>query len=161
MSGNRSRIAGLLTLLVVLCAGCETDQYDPMQAQTLDPNLAPPEPKSAKGPSRRIVGADPGQIISGHKGMDPETGTVVTYITFASKGINYELPTDESAQVFVPKVTTATGLKWTGGVHELEVIAGRITFNGKDYGTVNRGDRIKVSPLGKLTVNGGERKPVE
>lgn len=161
MSRRRSRNAGLIALLLVAGVGCETNQYDPMQAQTLDPNLAPREPKSAKGPSREIGGAGTGQFVPGVRRFDPETGTFVTYVTLDSKGIDYELPTEEAAEVFVPKVTTATAVKWTSNGRELEVVNGRITYDGKDYGTVKRGDRIKVSPIAKLTVNGGERKPVD
>ena len=34
---------------------------------------------------------------------------------------------------------------------------GALTFNGKDYGTLQRGDKLKLTLAGKLYVNGSER----
>ena len=50
---------------------------------------------------------------------------------------------------------------FTGNVdgYKINVRAGQLTVNGKDYGSVKAGDRAKIEDSGKVTVNGEERIP--
>lgn len=36
---------------------------------------------------------------------------------------------------------------------------GRVSIDGKDYGTLKAGDKVKIEASGKVTVNGEERRP--
>jgi hypothetical protein len=62
-----------------------------------------------------------------------------------------------------PPITTRSE---PGGVLEvssddnrLRIEKGKVTLNDKDFGTVEKGDRVKVTADGKLFVNGVERHP--
>ncbi len=89
-------------------------------------------------------------------------------------GVTYELPwvADPKDEMAVAteflKARTATGFKWSNGTHTFEVVNAVVSFesppteislNGTKYGTVKRGDRVKLTPSGVLYVNGVERKP--
>ncbi|HEY2154475.1 MAG TPA: hypothetical protein VGH33_02520 [Isosphaeraceae bacterium] len=54
---------------------------------------------------------------------------------------------------------TDNGFKWASGTLSLEVVDGRFIFNGKNYGAMIQGDRVRVTRDGALFVNGVERKP--
>ncbi len=43
--------------------------------------------------------------------------------------------------------------------NRLRIDKGKVTLNDKEYGTVEKGDRIKVTAEGRLFVNGAERRP--
>lgn len=43
--------------------------------------------------------------------------------------------------------------------NRLRIAKGKVTLNDKDYGAVEKGDRVKVTADGKLLVNGVERQP--
>jgi hypothetical protein len=49
-------------------------------------------------------------------------------------------------------------LKWEIEGLVFEAKAAELTLNGKKYGSVKQGDRIKVTRAGKLFVNGAERQ---
>lgn len=44
--------------------------------------------------------------------------------------------------------------EYTWGNNKLRIDMGKLTFNGKDCGTLARGDRVRVDKDGKLYVNG-------
>lgn len=93
----------------------------------------------------------------------------------ALNGVIYDLPwvagSKDSTAVNLEflKASTSTGLKWTNGTHTFEVLTAVVTtksvrpdeirLNGKNYGAVRSGDRVRLAPSGVLSVNGVERKP--
>jgi hypothetical protein len=46
-----------------------------------------------------------------------------------------------------------------GGGHRIVISDGRLTIDGKPYGTVEAGNRIRVEKSGAVLVNGQVRKP--
>ena len=50
-----------------------------------------------------------------------------------------------------------SGLSVTLGEHVIGVDGGKLTFDGKDAGTVAKGDRVTVDARGRLFVNGKAR----
>ena len=55
------------------------------------------------------------------------------------------------------KATTPHGIKWSDGNLNIEVFDGAVTLNGKKYGLVKPGDKVKLTLKGSLFVNGVER----
>jgi hypothetical protein len=55
------------------------------------------------------------------------------------------------------QVTELAEFKWAGG-NKLTVDKGKLTFNGKEHGTLKAGDRVRVDREGRLTVNGEPRE---
>jgi hypothetical protein len=47
--------------------------------------------------------------------------------------------------------------EWAGG-NKLTIDKGKLAFNGKEYGALNVGDRVRVDRAGQLTVNGKPRE---
>ncbi len=43
------------------------------------------------------------------------------------------------------------------GPHRIKVVNGALTLNGKDYGRLEAGDKVRFTAAGKLYVNGVER----
>lgn len=54
------------------------------------------------------------------------------------------------------KVEELVEITW-GNSMKLRIENGKLTVNGKDLGTLTKGDRIKINSAGKLLVNGAER----
>jgi hypothetical protein len=51
------------------------------------------------------------------------------------------------------------GITLANDRYKLEVVEGKVKLNGKDYGQINRGDRVRLTEQGVLSVNGVERQP--
>jgi tetratricopeptide (TPR) repeat protein len=80
-----------------------------------------------------------------------------------ANGVRYDLPltgTDSARGAEFLRAVRPNGLSWSGGGHTLEVADGKITLDGKSYGTVRSGDVVKLMPDGELSVNGQKRQPV-
>ena len=45
--------------------------------------------------------------------------------------------------------------KWQG--HSLRLDNGKLTFDGKDYGSLKDGDRVRVDKDGRLSINGTQQ----
>jgi hypothetical protein len=75
-------------------------------------------------------------------------------------GIAFELPWQVDALEAL-KAVGPTGISFTNGKQTLEVANEGLRLNGKDYGPVNKGDRVKLTKEGVVSVNGAERKPAD
>jgi hypothetical protein len=88
---------------------------------------------------------------------DSENHTLTVY------GIEFELPW----QVYpVPELkaaplTASTNFKFTRRAFRLEIVEGRLMLNGKEYGPLNQGDRVRISEKGGVFVNSKERRPAD
>src|SRR5262245_54561908 len=54
------------------------------------------------------------------------------------------------------KVEELVEITW-GDSRELRIENGKLTINGKDRGTLTKGDRIRIDASGRVLVNGAER----
>lgn len=76
-------------------------------------------------------------------------------------GVRYELPqtgSDMDRATEFLKAVRADGVSWSGGGHTLEVAGGKIKVDGKDHGTIQQGDTLRLAPDGQLFVNGKRRE---
>jgi hypothetical protein len=55
--------------------------------------------------------------------------------------------------------TASEPLSVSAGKNALTIKDGRLTVNGKDYGTVKSGDSIVVDRDGQVSINGAKREP--
>jgi hypothetical protein len=83
-----------------------------------------------------------------------------------AQGIHYDLPIREDpadpmhvANEFL-KACTPTGVKWSNGKHTLDVDGSAVTLDGRKYGPVKAGDRVKLTADGVLYVNDFQRRPL-
>lgn len=149
MRANRLTTVFAGILLSVL-TGCGSDQYDPLQKETLNPTEAPP---ARAVPTTKVVGPSLPKRKAGEPGP-------LIQLMFRAGPYSLDLPTREDPQELMKSVIKPNGIKWKEGDFDLEISKSTITFNGQNYGTLNNGDVVKVWPTGKLTVNGADRKPV-
>jgi hypothetical protein len=56
------------------------------------------------------------------------------------------------------RVVERAEFEWVGG-NTLVIDKGELTMNGRNYGTLSPGDRVRVGRDGQLTVNGTPREP--
>jgi hypothetical protein len=73
--------------------------------------------------------------------------------------VRFDLPwkVDPKQMVASRPRPPAVGFTLSSGNWALGYLNGRLTLNGKDYGTVKAGDSVKVTQDGKVFVNGEER----
>jgi hypothetical protein len=78
-------------------------------------------------------------------------------------GIEFELPW----QVYPtpdPKaapLTTSTYFKLIRRDFRLEIVEGRLKLNGREYGPLTQGDRVRITEKGGVFVNSKERRPAD
>ncbi len=90
----------------------------------------------------------------------PRAGELPPGTAFDVGGVRVELPWP---------VAAPAGVVWTGafryttntpdGQKQFELVNGRVRLNGKSYGTVKAGDRLRVTADGAVFVNDAERPP--
>jgi hypothetical protein len=84
--------------------------------------------------------------------------------TVSINGIDFELPWQvEAVEAIKAGQLDAAhkGITLANDRYKLEVVEGKVKLNGKDYGPVNRGEHVRLTEGGVLSVNGVERKPQE
>jgi hypothetical protein len=82
--------------------------------------------------------------------------------TSSINGIDFDLPWRVEAveAIKAGQLDAAQkGITLANDRYKLEVIEGKVKLNGKDYGPINRGDRVRLTEGGVLSVNGVERQP--
>ena len=67
--------------------------------------------------------------------------------------------TDTKAAPDLIQGVIGNGFKWSSGSLSLEVIDGEVIFNGKKYGALKPGDRVRVTNDGTLLINGVKLRP--
>jgi len=97
-------------------------------------------------------------------------GLEVTTMCLEEGGITYEMPAQKQIKP-VPAsreilrgidgtlTTNNLGFTYFGDTITLKECDGKLTINGKEYGTVKVGDKVRIDKSGAVTVNGTPRAP--
>jgi hypothetical protein len=75
--------------------------------------------------------------------------------------VRFDLPwrvDPEQIQKSRPK-SPGMGFRLTNGTQTLELFDWRLKLDGKEYGSVNPGDHVRVTDDGRVIINGDERQP--
>ena len=82
-----------------------------------------------------------------------------------SNGISYEMPFQKQTAPD-PGITTSsddktphTGFTFIGEFVTIKELDGSLSINGKDYGTVKSGDKVRISKANEVFVNSSPRTP--
>jgi hypothetical protein len=106
------------------------------------------------GCGRRVLTLPTNVVATGTKTQQTSTMHI--------NGIDYELPWPVDAVEAIKAgqlEAQQKGFAFANDHYKLDVVNGQLKLNGKEYGSINRGDRVKLTEGGVLSVNGGERKP--
>ena len=94
-------------------------------------------------------------LVAAHAGCRKPTSTLApTNAPSQSPSVSYEVRGEGDA---VTKGITENG-SFASGKYTLELKAGRVFANGKDYGSVQEGDSVLLERDGQLFVNGEMRQ---
>lgn len=89
-------------------------------------------------------------------------------MSMESNGITYDMPFQKQVAPSPPSgesvanadgttVTRNFGFTYYGDTIKIKELDGNLTINGKDYGKVKTGDKVRIDKSGNVTVNGTPR----
>lgn len=82
-----------------------------------------------------------------------------------SNGISYEIPfqkqtaPDPGIDSNPADKTPHTGMTFIGEFTTIKELDGNFSINGKDYGSVKSGDKVRITKATEVFVNGSPRTP--
>ena len=86
-------------------------------------------------------------------------------MTLTSNGISYEMPFQKQAapspgvERSTDDKTPHTDFMFIGESVTIKESDGKLTINGKDFGTVKAGDKVRITKANEISVNGSPRTP--
>ncbi len=97
-------------------------------------------------------------------------GLEVTTMCLEEGGITYEMPAQKQIKPSPPSLeilhgtdgtskTNNFGFSFFGEKYTIKELDGNLTINGKDYGSVKKGDQVRIDKAGNVSVNGAPRPP--
>jgi len=86
-------------------------------------------------------------------------------LTITGNGISYELPfqketaPDPGVDTLSTDKTPHTGFAFNGASITIKELDGNLTVNGKDFGAVKSGDKVRITNANEIFINGTSRTP--